>query len=142
MHYNALRETTQSFTPKLQKLSLKTVLENSTALKTSGVSQDNLGMMSSRNTRFGDFWFGVRTYESLKTSKLLGVTLLDPLIIQLRICTVTVPRIFLVPSNFFEPSNSFYGQGKNRACVCFGESARGANECIDCSKTGIAGSST
>ena len=50
-------------------------------LKTSGVSQDNNGMTSSHRTLFKDFWFGVRTYQSLKTSKFLEVTLADPLII-------------------------------------------------------------
>ena len=34
------------------------------------------------------------------------------------------------------------GQEKNRACVCFGESARGANESNDCPKTRITSSST
>ena len=65
--------------------------------------KDSNGMTSSHRTWFKDFWSGVRTYQSLKTSKFLEVTLVDPLIIQSCICSVTVPRIFLVPSHFFEP---------------------------------------
>ena len=34
------------------------------------------------------------------------------------------------------------GEDKNRACVCFGESARGANESNDCPKTVVASNST
>ena len=45
-----------------------------------GVSQDINGIMSSHRTWFKDFSFGVRTYQSLKTSKFLEVILLDPLI--------------------------------------------------------------
>ena len=40
------------------------------------------------------------------------------------------------------PSKSSHGRRKNRACVCFGESARGANEIDDCPKTRITSSST
>ena len=40
------------------------------------------------------------------------------------------------------PSKNSYGQRKNRACVSFGESARGANESNDCPKTRVTSSST
>ena len=38
----------------------------------------NIGMMHSHKTWFKDFWFGVQTYQSLKTSKFLKVILLGP----------------------------------------------------------------
>ena len=41
------------------------------------MSQDSNEMTTSNRTLFKDFWFGVRTYQSLKTSKFLEGILLD-----------------------------------------------------------------